>query len=121
MQFDFEWDEAKAVLNERKHGMNFRQAILVFNDVQRLERIDLRDDYGEVRWEVIGMVMPRLLFVVYTARAAKRRIISARKATKNEEDSYKKQNGKLQTRYNEARRFESENEGASGRNKRPRH
>ncbi|WP_231613116.1 BrnT family toxin [Pseudoalteromonas sp. SWXJZ94C] len=61
----------------------------VFFDERRVTRIDNRVDYGEERYQVIGMTQQRVLFVVYTERSENTiRIISARKATKSEQKSY---------------------------------
>ncbi len=79
MHFDFDWDFVKAEENRKKHRISFRQATQVFNDPRRLEKLDVREDYGEERWTVIGSVMAGTLFVVYTIRTRKFRIISARK------------------------------------------
>jgi uncharacterized protein len=55
--------------------------------------LDDREEYGEEPFIIIGMAEgPILLFVAYTARADRIRIISARRATKNEQDEYFKQN-----------------------------
>jgi uncharacterized DUF497 family protein len=37
---DFEWDAAKAEMNERKHGISFEVAVEVFEDTERIERLD---------------------------------------------------------------------------------
>lgn len=85
---EFEWDENKNQSNIRKHGISFMDAINVFLDPYRIEREDDRMDYGEVRFQVIGMVSGRLLFVVYTYRNGNIRIISARRANRNERRRY---------------------------------
>ena len=56
------------------------------------EWIDLREDYGEERIILLGMVGDHVLNVVYTGREERIRIISARWATKNEQDIYYRQN-----------------------------
>ena len=53
---EFEWEENKNQTNIRKHGVSFMDAINVFLDPYRIEREDDRLDYGEVRFQVIGMV-----------------------------------------------------------------
>ncbi len=60
---------------------------MVFLDPNRLEREDKRD-YGEIRIQVIGIVSQVVLFVVYTKRDNRYRIISARRANKNERRQY---------------------------------
>ena len=85
---EFEWDDNKANLNFRTHGVRFEYAARVFNDPFRIEREDRSESYGEQRFQVIGMVENRLLFVVYTERDDAIRLISARKATSHERRKY---------------------------------
>ena len=85
---DFEWDEAKAADNYAKHGVSFELAVKVFRDLFGIERLDDREDYGEDRFILIGTAEGALLTVVYTERNGRIRIISARQATKREEDDY---------------------------------
>ena len=85
---DFEWDEAKAADNYAKHGLSFELAVKVFRDPFGIERLDDREDYGEDRFILIGIAEGALLTVVYTERNGRIRIISARQATKREEDDY---------------------------------
>ena len=84
----FEWDEDKAQHNLNKHGIAFVGALAVFEDPQRIERLDLRWDYGEERVQVIGRSKGRVLFVVYTRRGDVIRLISARRANRNERKAY---------------------------------
>ena len=87
----FEWDDAKDLSNQRKHGISFDLASLVFFDSQRIERYDGRENYGEDRWVTIGLVNPALLYVVYTLRGENDetiRVISARKANESERRAY---------------------------------
>jgi len=93
MELDFEWDEAKAKANFNAHGVSFELAKKVFKDVFAIERLDDRKDYGEERFVIIGMADGQvLLFVAYTERSERIRIISARRATQHEEDDYFEQN-----------------------------
>ena len=86
---EYEWDNAKAVENLRKHGVDFMDAIAAVEDPNRLENLDLKFSYDEERVEIVGMANGRLLFVVVTLRGARVcRIISARKATRHEQDRY---------------------------------
>jgi uncharacterized DUF497 family protein len=77
---DFEWDAAKAAANFAAHGVSFEAAKRVFDDPFAIERLDVRRNYGEERFNIIGMVEGRVLFVAYTMRGDKVRIISARGA-----------------------------------------
>lgn len=87
---EFEWDNKKAFVNEQKHGIDFKTASRVFLDPNRLEDYDPEHGCGnEDRWITIGLVELRFLMVVYTERRESIRIISARKATKNEQKAYR--------------------------------
>jgi uncharacterized protein len=86
---DYEWDDAKAAENRRKHGVDFMDAIPALADPNRLEEIDERFIYGEERIQTIGMAYGCILFVVTTMPGEGIcRIISARKATRNEQNRY---------------------------------
>jgi uncharacterized DUF497 family protein len=74
----YEWDEAKSIANVAKHGFDFDLAIAVSKDKNRIEQIDKKRDYCETRYNVIGTAYGRRIFVVYTRRLWKKRIISAR-------------------------------------------
>jgi len=88
----FEWDHNKAASNRAKHGISFDEAKGVFRDTYAIEELDNQEDYGEVRYILIGMTEGKLLFVVYTERGEKIRLISARKADKDEQNEYYLQN-----------------------------
>ena len=85
---EFEWDPVKAQTNLRKHRVPFLMACEVFRDGNRLELIDTSSDDSEERWKVLGCVEETILFVVYTPRGERIRLISARKATRNEKQTY---------------------------------
>ena len=84
---EIEWDNNKAVSNLIKHKIDFEDAKNIFLDPNHLEREDKRD-YDETRIQVIGIVNQVVLFVVYTQRNGRYRIISARRANKNEQRQY---------------------------------
>jgi uncharacterized protein len=93
MKLEFEWHKAKAEANFRRHGVSFDLAKTVFKDPFAIERLDDRADYGEERFVMIGMAEGNiLLFVAYTEREERIRIISARRATQYEQDDYFQQN-----------------------------
>jgi uncharacterized DUF497 family protein len=93
MKLEFEWHKAKAEANFSMHGVSFDLAKTVFNDPFAIERLDDREDYGEERFVMIGMAEGKiLLFVAYTEREQRVRIISARRATQYEQDDYYQQN-----------------------------
>ena len=74
-------------INMEKHGIDFDTAVLVFNDLQRIEIYDIEHSIEEDRYNTIGMVND-VLFVVYTERKDNIRLISARLATKLERSIY---------------------------------
>jgi uncharacterized DUF497 family protein len=93
MELEFEWDKAKAEANFRRHGVSFDLAEAVFRDPFAIERLDDREEHGEERFVIIGAAEGRvLLFVACTEREERIRIISARRATRNEQDDYFEQN-----------------------------
>ena len=83
----FEWHEAKRRANLAKHGIDFVRAARIFEG-RTVEWDDLRRHYGERRKIALGQVDHTVLFVVYTSREGKRRLISARKANPNERKTY---------------------------------
>jgi uncharacterized protein len=84
---DFEWDSAKELANRKKHGIDFRAAARVFLDPYVVEFDDL-DATGELRFNAIGPVDGRMLFVTYAMRGDVVRIISARGAEPHEKRKY---------------------------------
>ena len=89
----FEWDEAKNELNIQRHGFDFADAERVFTDPSPFfVRLDTREDYGEDRWQGIGMLDGIIIvMIVFTEPHTNVvRIISMRKATKNECRAYEK-------------------------------
>lgn len=86
-EFIIEWDDNKAEINYKKHGIRFKFAARVFLDENRIENFDELHSEDEDRIKVIGMV-DEVLSVIYTERGEKYRLISARYATKSEEDEY---------------------------------
>lgn len=97
----YEWDEQKNLLNQRKHGISFAIAALVFEDQRCLVRPDRVDETGEQRWHAIGMARLApdaavLVFVVHVYREEINgeevtRIVSARRADKNDVRRYQNQ------------------------------
>jgi uncharacterized DUF497 family protein len=91
----FTWDERKNRANQRKHGISFETAVLVFEDPHQLSTQD-REVEGELRWQTLGAVQGKqILLVAHTLSEPVRdvkeeviRIISARKATLQERSIY---------------------------------
>ena len=78
----YEWDPAKNLANLAKHGVDFADAIAVFEDDLALTHPE-PDSRGERRFLTLGIdAFGRHLVVVFTERAARIRVISARFATK---------------------------------------
>jgi len=93
MEQYFEWDAAKAASNLRKHGVEFEEAVAVFDDPFSITEQD-RIEGGEYRWQTLGMAGGTLLLLVaHTSNTDDDlieiiRIISARKANKKERIRY---------------------------------
>ena len=90
----FEWDPNKEAINIKKHGVTFEQAAYVFADQFSLSMYDDEHSIQEDRWVILGRSNNEMiLLVIHTFRNIEDeetvRIISARKATKNEEKTYK--------------------------------
>jgi len=91
----FEWDRKKEEINIKKHGVTFEQACYVFADPFALSRYDNVHSDDEDRWVLLGESLNEtLLLVVHTFRDNNGkelvRIISARKATQKEKQTYQK-------------------------------
>ena len=84
----FEWDENKRNLNIEKHGIDFIDAIHVFDDPLRVEVETMRGI--EKRYQTIGRIEDVTILVAYTYRNEKRRIISTRVASRAERAVYEK-------------------------------
>jgi len=83
----YQWDRDKALSNLNKHGIDFADAVSVFAD--ELAITIFEDRFDEERFITIGIdLFNRILVVVYTMRDDEIRLISARKATKNERLQY---------------------------------
>lgn len=87
----FEWDGRKNEEILRKHGLDLQDAPEIF-DSPMLVWLDDRADYGEDRWVGLGMILGRVVVVVYTELddGETIRIISLRKAQRHEREKYKK-------------------------------
>ena len=86
-EYIIEWDDVKNERNFKKHKIYFEDAAWIFLDENRLEYFDELHSDDEDRIKVIGMI-DKILTVIYTERADRYRIISARYATKKEEAEY---------------------------------
>ena len=86
----FEWDEAKRQSNIRKHGFDFNGIEKVFPG-EAVTILGDRFDYGELRFVTIGLLKNLAVVVTQAETDEVIRIISVRKATKNEETLYFKE------------------------------
>jgi uncharacterized DUF497 family protein len=81
------WDQHKQEINLSKHGIDFQDAQIAFR-FPTIERIDDRLDYGEERYIGIGIMHGTIIVMVYTYRDDGIRLISARRAKRNERKIY---------------------------------
>ncbi len=89
--FIFDWDEKKNQLNQKKHGLDFAEACSVFFDERAILFDDPEHSWSEERFLLLGMSATKKICVVchcYRVSATVIPIISARKATKREVESY---------------------------------
>ena len=90
MYTHFSWSEIKRKTNLRDHGLDFIDAPLAFSGFTFTYE-DARFHYGEARFVTLGMVRDVVVSIVHTESPATIRIISLRKATKNEQAIYFRQ------------------------------
>ncbi len=94
MQYNFEWDPKKAKTNKTKHKVSFELGVTVFKDPRAISIYDDKHSGYEDRWITLGLALNgSLLTVHHTFEQIDRdnvtiRIISSRKATKNEKKQY---------------------------------
>jgi uncharacterized DUF497 family protein len=85
----FEWDPNKAVINLRRHGVSFEEALEAFFDPNAVDDFDADHSEDEARYNLIGLSSRRLLFVAYTEPEEDViHLISARKAEKKHRRIY---------------------------------
>ena len=83
----FEWDEAKRWLNLKRHGIDFVEVEKVLAG-ETITFLDDRFDYGEMRLLTFGLLNERVVAIAHTETDEVIRVISVRKASKNEENIY---------------------------------
>lgn len=86
---EFEWDETKDDSNREKHGLSFREGAEAFLDPNRTLIGNRITEDGEMRHGMVGRVDGNVLLVVFTMRDGRIRIISVRKAHRNERAKYR--------------------------------
>lgn len=89
---DFEWDKAKSDLCQISRNFDFAYVISIFVDPDLLIEKDQRWEYGEERFQAIGLLEGRVFVVIYTKRPMAIRIISARRANRREVKRYEENN-----------------------------
>jgi uncharacterized DUF497 family protein len=95
LELAFEWDKQKAKINQRKHNISFEEASTVFDDPLAVNFDDPDHSTEENRYLIIGLsAQGKLLFISYTDRNHKIRLISARLVTPKERRSYERENPK---------------------------
>lgn len=88
---EFEWDKGNIDKNLKKHKVNSKEAEEVFNNKPFLVSEDVKHSQKERRFQALGKTgKGRRLFISFTARKDKVRIISARNMSKKEEVKYEK-------------------------------
>jgi len=86
------WDPEKAILNKRKHEVDFEEAATVFRDPLLMVQPDVEHSQEEERWLALGKSFRQLLLVVvHTDDDRTIRLISARKAEPRERRRYEQQ------------------------------
>jgi uncharacterized protein len=91
LKVEFDWDEGNDVKNYSKHGVSSLEAESVFQDNRRLDFTDPLHSQDETRFVSIGRSnRPRTLFLAWTVRKAKVRIVSIRPASRKERAIYEK-------------------------------
>ncbi len=86
----FEWDEAKATSNLKKHGISFETAVDAFADVYGVLQEDTLHSEDEERFQLLAMLDDAVVIVTIFTERTHTRIISARKADKHERIDYAK-------------------------------
>lgn len=98
MRYYFDWDPNKAKANLKKHEIGFEQASTIFLDPRMIAVFDSEHSEHEDRWATIGIDRNGILLVVVhtfhqlDADCCRMRIISARKATREESKQYREEN-----------------------------
>lgn len=87
----FEWDENKRLANIKKHGIDFRDVRFVFKSPHVAYKLSYKE---ELRWIATGLLRHKIVSVIFTRRSTRIRIISARKARKDEQRHYQSLYGK---------------------------
>lgn len=85
---EFEWDSDKNTENRRKHGISFEQAVTLWDGIHMEVEEIARSEDGEKRSATMGWVGSKIFVAIWTGRGEKIRLISVRRAGKNEENVF---------------------------------
>lgn len=83
---NFQWDEAKRLVNLAKHGIDFEDVIRIWE--HWVLETPSRQEHSEPRFLAVGDLDGRIITVVFTWRGDRRRLISARRARPHEREDY---------------------------------
>jgi uncharacterized DUF497 family protein len=93
MKVRFDWDAFNDIKSYTKHGVSCLEAESVFQDPKRLDFADPLHSRSENRFVTVGRSnRPRVLFIAWTLRGDKVRVISARPSSRKERKLYEKKN-----------------------------
>ncbi|MBF0103805.1 MAG: BrnT family toxin [Deltaproteobacteria bacterium] len=84
---EFEWHSEKSVKNKQSHGVSFDEATLIWQE-PHIDIINIAYAKNEYRSATMGKIFGRLYVAIWTKRNNKIRLISVRRARKNEEKIY---------------------------------
>ena len=94
----FEWDDVKNKVNIQKHGIDFQDACDIFDSpLLEWEQPNALSEYGEIRFNALGLIRGYEVFAVYSERQNGEviRFISVRQANKNERENYHRYTNRL--------------------------
>jgi uncharacterized protein len=84
----YSWDDAKREANLAKHDYDFAEFDNIFDDRAFVIAEDVREEYGEARFNVLAEIKNRIVSVTFTHRENKIRLISVRAASRKERSIY---------------------------------
>ncbi|MDX2073460.1 MAG: BrnT family toxin [Alphaproteobacteria bacterium] len=86
----FEWDEAKNLINQQKHGLSFELAVQMFKESKMVIQRSSLSGNDDERWLATGLIGGKLATAVFTYRRKSLRIISLRSTRNAEKREYRK-------------------------------
>lgn len=86
---EFQFDPEKSKANKKKHGIDFDQAVWLWNDPAAIEiELPYKDEHRYARIAKIAESHPEIWTAIYTLRSEKIRLISVRRAREKEKEAY---------------------------------